>query len=209
MPRFLGSILSFIRKVTPLVVYACLAAAMLFDPGHNPLGVAGASFAVTLALGSVAFSYARTLKDGSAHRAEVVFGGERLVCGAVLFLIASIMKYASNDIPRYVSVVQAWLQAWLQPGKQQPDVTFFGLEPIGFMIGFVAFVFFLIALVYVQMGIVIVISIMGYRAKHRADHDKFFFTAKAYEQHLSDLEKGEEGPAPAETKPPEKPSTKA
>ena len=99
MPRILGPIQSFFAKATPWVVFVCLAAAMLFDPGRNTLSVANSAFAVTLALAAVTFSYARTMKEGSAIRDEVIFAGERLVSGAALFLVASIVKYASNDVP--------------------------------------------------------------------------------------------------------------
>jgi hypothetical protein len=205
LPPFFNSIRSFIVKVLPWVVFVCLAAAMLFDPGRNTLGVASAAFAVTLALASVTFSYARTLKDGSAFRDELVFAGERLVSGAVLFLVASIVKHASNDIPRYVNGL---LHALPQPEKQPPDVTFFGQDPIGIPIAFTAFIFFLIGLIYVQMGIVILISIVAYRAKRRPGHDNFFVANKSYEQYLANLEK-KEGGTPSNQQSPDRPSTPA
>ena len=103
--RILGPTKSLVAKVMPWVVFVCLTVAMLFDPGRDTLGVASAAFAVALALASVTFSYARTLKDGSAVRDELVFAGERLVSGAILFLVASILKHASNDIPRFSELV--------------------------------------------------------------------------------------------------------
>ena len=71
--------------------------------------------------------------------------------------------------------------------KQPPDVTIFGLDPIGLIIAFAAFIFFLIGLIYAQMGIVMLISIVGYRAKRRSGYDKFFVAGKSYEQYLADL----------------------
>ena len=124
-PRILGPIKSFFAKTVPWVVFVCLAAAMLFDPGRNTLSVASSVFAVTLALASVTFSYARTMKDASAVRDEVIFAGERMVSGAVLFLVASIVKYASNDVPRYVD---ALFRALPLP-KPPPGITFFWPGP--------------------------------------------------------------------------------
>ena len=67
------------EKVLLRIAFVCLAAAMLFDPGRDTLQISSASFAVTLAFASVTFSYARTLKEGSAIRDETIFAGEKLV----------------------------------------------------------------------------------------------------------------------------------
>src|SRR5207237_6988814 len=105
-----------------------------------------------LALAAVSFSYARTLKDGCAVRDELVFAGERLVHGAMLFLGASILRHASNDFPRYADCLFAMGRT---EGKQPPDLTLSGQNLFGLMIAFVAFVIFLAGLVYAQMGMAI------------------------------------------------------
>jgi hypothetical protein len=192
-PRFFNTIRTFLGKSLPWLLFICLAAAMLFDPTRNTLGVASAAFAVTLALASVTFSYSRTLKENSRIRDELIFAGERLVCGAVLCLVASILKYASNDLPRYTDALFRALVHW---GAHPPDVTLFGYDPIAIIIAFAAFMIFLIALIYAQQGIVMLVSIAGHRAKRRPDYERFFIAPDVYERHLAELEERDKAGSP-------------
>lgn len=169
----------FVAKFIPWVAFVCLALAMLFDPSRDTLGVASAAFAVALSLASVTFSYARTLKDGSAVRDELVFAGERLVSGAIMFLIASIMKYASNDIPRYVNTL---LDALPRPDGGRPDATLYGFFAV------VAFSFFLLGLIYAQMGISILFATANHRAKRRPDHEEYFASGKTVQERVAGLD---------------------
>jgi len=182
--RILGSTRSFVAKLLPWAVFVCLALAILFDPGRATLGVASAAFAVALSLASVTFSYARTLKDGSAVRDELVFAGERLVNGAVMFLIASILKYASNDIPRYANTL---LDA-LPPDGKRPDTTLFGDNVLGLIIAIVAFFLFLNGLIYAQMGIGILVATASHRAKRRPDHEEYFVSGKLFQERVAGLD---------------------
>jgi hypothetical protein len=192
MTRFLVPVQSLVSRVAPWVVFVGLALAMLFDPGRDTLGVASASFAAALALAAVTFSYARTLKEGSQVRDELVFAGERLVSGAVLFLVAAILRHAANDVPRYADVLfQAVPRAAGDPPP--PDVTIFGLNGFSLMIGFVAFMFFLFGLIYTQMGTVILVSTASHRAKRRPGHEDYFDSGKAVEQRVSGLDQADRG----------------
>jgi len=184
--RILGPIRSFVAKVMPWVVFVCLAVAMLFDPGRETLGVASAAFAVALSL--VTFSYARTLKDGSAVRDELVFAGERLVSGAVMFLIASILKYASNDIPRYANTL---LDALPRPDGGRPDATLFGQNGLGLIIAVVAFFLFLLGLIYAQMGITILVATASHRAKRRPGHEEYFASGKTVQERVAGLDQAD------------------
>jgi hypothetical protein len=184
----LGPTRSFVAKVMPWVVFVCLALAMLFDPGRDTLGVASAAFAVALSLASVTFSYARTLKDGSAVRDELVFAGERLVSGAVMFLIASILKYASNDIPRYANTL---LDALSRPDGGRPDATLFGQNVLGLIIAVVAFSFFLLGLIYAQMGIIILVATASHRVKRRPDHEEYFASGKTVQERVAALDQAD------------------
>jgi hypothetical protein len=127
------------------------------------------------------------MKDGSAVRDEVIFAGERLVSGAALFLVASIVKYASNDVPRYVD---ALFQA-IPLSKQPPNITFIGQDPIGILIAFTAFIFFLVGLIYAQNGIMLLLSIVGQRAKRRPGHDEFFSSNRSVEKRVADLDQAD------------------
>ena len=186
--RILGPIRSFFGKVMPWVIFVCLAVAMLFDPGRDTLGVAGAAFAVALALAAVSFSYARTLKDDSAVRDELVFAGERLVTGAVLFLVASILKYASNDIPRYLNILFDMVPR-LEGGR--PDVTLFGQNLFGLMLAVPAFSFFLGGLIYAQMGMAILVGTASHRAKRRPGHEDYFASSKTVQERVAGLDQAD------------------
>jgi hypothetical protein len=191
LPRVWNSIKGIFARVIPWVVFTCLAVAMLFDPTRNTLGVASSAFAVALALAAVTFSYARTLKDGSAVRDELVFAGERLVAGAVMFLVASILKYAANDIPRYAD---ALFQAVPRPdGQAAPDLTLFGQNIFGLFLSLFAFLNFLFGLILAQMGMMILSNVAAHRAKRRSCHDDFFFGTKSLEQRTAELDEMDRG----------------
>jgi hypothetical protein len=190
MPPILEPIRSIIGRIAPWVVFVGLAVAMLFDPAMDTVSVASASFAVALALAGVTFSYARTLKDGSSVRDELVFAGERLVSGAVLFLVASILKHASNDVPRYANVL---FQAVSRADRPPPDVTIFGLNGFGLIIAVGAFTFFLFGLIYAQMGMVILVSTASFLSKRRPGYYHYFLSGKAVEQRISGLDQADRG----------------
>jgi hypothetical protein len=190
MPPILEPIRSIIGRIAPWVVFVGLAVAMLFDPAMDTVSVASASFAVALALAGVTFSYARTLKDGSSVRDELVFAGERLVSGAVLFLGASIFKHASNDVPRYADVL---FRAVSRADRPPPDVTIFGLNGFGLILAVAAFMFFLFGLIYAQMGMVILVSTASYRSKRQPGYYRYFLSGKAVEQRISGLDQADRG----------------
>ncbi len=159
--------------------------------------MASAAFAVALSLASVTFSYARTLKDGSAVRDELIFAGERLVSGAVMFLVASILKYASNDIPRYVNTL---LDALPRPEGGRPDATLFGQNGLGLIIAVVAFFLFLLGLIYAQMGITILVATASHRAKRRPDHEEYFASAKTVQERVAGLDQADTGVAASDNR---------
>jgi hypothetical protein len=110
-----------VRQDQPWVAIAFLAAAMLFDPIRDSVGVPSAAFAATLAIASLTFSYARTLKDGSYLKNELVFAGERLLNGGLAFLFAVIFRHATQDVPRYLTSLFEVLPRRLD---QPPDTTY-------------------------------------------------------------------------------------
>ena len=91
------------ERVAPWIVFVCLAMAMFFDPGRDTLSVPSGAFAVSLSLAATTFAYARTMKEESGLRGEVVFAGERLLLAAAMFLAASILNHSSRDLPHYVA----------------------------------------------------------------------------------------------------------
>jgi hypothetical protein len=192
MPRFLEPAQSFVARVLPWVVFVGLAVAMLFDPGRDTLGVASASFAAALALAAVSFSYARTMKEGLQVRDELVFAGERLVSGAVLFLVAAIFRHAANDVPRYADFLFRVVPR-AEGDPPPPDVTIFGLNVFGLLIGVAALMFFLLGLIYAQMGLVILVATANDRAKRRPGNEDYFSSGTAVEQRVCSLDQADKG----------------
>jgi hypothetical protein len=172
------------------IAFICLAAAMLFDPGRDTLQISSAAFVTTLALASVTFSYARSLKEGSAIRDELIFAGEKLVIAAVVFLFASILKHASNDIPKYMNISIELLKT---PKEQLLDMTLFGHHIIEIMISMIAFIVFLVGLLNAQIGIFIVTNIASHRMIRRPGHEDDVIDAASFRKRLAELDKMEGG----------------
>jgi hypothetical protein len=60
----------------------------------SPTGLANVAFAVTATLAALCFSYARNLDSRPDLREQTVAGGERLLRGAILMIVASLLQYA-------------------------------------------------------------------------------------------------------------------
>jgi hypothetical protein len=60
----------------------------------DPTGLANAAFAITATLAALCFSYARNLDSRPDLQAQTVAGGERLLRGAILMILASLLQYA-------------------------------------------------------------------------------------------------------------------
>jgi hypothetical protein len=125
-----------------------LLLAMLFDQARDTKQTSNAAFAVALALASVAFSYGRTQPEKSPIRAEIIFAGESLVGGAIMFLLASLLRYTSLDAPRHLSTLLDWLVG-IPNRKLHTDL----MGIVNFLFAGVAFLFFLIGLIHAQRGV--------------------------------------------------------
>jgi hypothetical protein len=60
----------------------------------NPTGLANVAFAITATLAALSFSYARNLDGRPDLQEQAVAGGERLLRGAILMILASLLQYA-------------------------------------------------------------------------------------------------------------------
>ena len=174
-----------LTRVVSWLVFALLAVAMLFDPVRDTKQISNAAFAVSLALASVAFSYGRALKENSPIRSEVIFAGESLIGGAFMFLIASIVKHTSSDVPRYLTAIFEWLM--LNPNKRFNTAM---MELITMLFSFVAFLFFFIGLVYTHQGIFMLSGVAAHRMKAHPLFGDPFVTAEVYAQRLAHLDEG-------------------
>ena len=74
----------------------------------NPTGLANAAFAITATLAALSFSYARNLESRPDLQEQAVAGGERLLRGAILMILASLLQYAD-----------LYAQAPMAPGDPQ------------------------------------------------------------------------------------------
>jgi hypothetical protein len=77
----------------------------------SPTGLANVAFAITATLAALCFSYARNLDSRPDLQAQAVAGGERLLRGAILMMLASLVQYAD-----------LYAQAPTAPGEPQLTV---------------------------------------------------------------------------------------
>ena len=74
-----------------------------------------------------------------------------------------------------------------QPEGGRPDVTLF----FGPIIAVVAFFFFLLGLIYAQIGITILVGTASYRATRRPDHEYYFASGKTSQERLANLDQAD------------------
>ena len=85
---------------TRLAVHVCglvglyFAVEFAFVHDANPTGLANVAFAITATLVALSFSYARNLDGRPDLQEQAVAGGERLLRGAILMILASLLQYA-------------------------------------------------------------------------------------------------------------------
>jgi hypothetical protein len=132
------------------------------------------------------FSYARTLKEGSAIRDELIFSGEKLVIAAIMFLFASILKHAANDIPRYIALISEKLKS---PGERTIDPVLFGHDIFEIMVSVVAFFAFLLGLLYAQMGIFMIANIASHRMKRHPEYKEDIIDATSFRKRLAEIDR--------------------
>jgi hypothetical protein len=59
------------------------------------------------------------------------------------------------------------------------------------MIAVLAFVFFLLGLIYAQMGMTILVATANHRAKLRPDHENYFTSSKTVEERVAGLDQAD------------------
>src|SRR5262249_672252 len=87
-----------------------------------------------------------------------VFAGELLIRGAFYFLVASIAKYASNDVPRLIDEVGNFFSALGPPPPLVQGV-------VRFVLSMLAFFVFLTGLVLTQKGLRTFVMITDFRTR--------------------------------------------
>lgn len=66
--------------------------ALFINPARDTMSITNYAFAIVIALSSVSFGYARCLDD-IEDKKTIEYCGERFLHSAILFLVASIVKY--------------------------------------------------------------------------------------------------------------------
>ncbi len=88
-------IIRFVYKA-PLVLAVFMGYAyginMIFNFREDTTNVTNAGFAIMASLAAISFSFARVIESDEL-KDRIMFAGERLLHGAILILIASILKY--------------------------------------------------------------------------------------------------------------------
>jgi hypothetical protein len=92
----IGQILQFVLWNLPVSMIALIglyfAFRLFINPSEDTVGITNYAFAIVGALSSISFAYARTIEDKDAKQ-TIQYCGERFLHSALLFLVASIMKY--------------------------------------------------------------------------------------------------------------------
>jgi hypothetical protein len=141
------------------VVGLYFAVDFAFIHDSSPTGLANAAFAITASLAALSFSYARNLESQKELQEQTVIGGERLLRGAILMILASLLQYAdlSAQAPRGSDEPQltarlGWLRAVV------PHV----LHPV-------AVVLFLLAVSSIYFGLWSLAAVLRSRARAPAE----------------------------------------
>lgn len=94
--RFLLQAFQFILWQVPVSIAAFIGLyftfALLVSPAKQTISITNYAFAIVIALASVSFGYARCLNDAE-QKDKMQYCGERFLHSALLFLVASVVKY--------------------------------------------------------------------------------------------------------------------
>jgi hypothetical protein len=144
------------------MVFLYLSATMLFNYDKDTTDVSGAAFVAVAILAALAFTYAGVLPQSDPDRNEVVYAGERLSQGAMIFLLASLLKYGTFVLP----VQLAALPASADTGPMFP------IELVRFLQVFL-FLVFTFGLVFSQLGYAILGQVLTRQVSRRSDQRLF------------------------------------
>jgi hypothetical protein len=142
---------------TRLAVHAAAAAGLYFAVEFafvhdaNPTGLANAAFAITATLAALSFSYARNLDGRPDLQEQAVAGGERLLRGAILMILASLLQYAD-------------LYAQSPAGAGEPEPAALLRRVVVHVLHPAATVLFLLAVFSIYLGLRSVVAVLLRRA---------------------------------------------
>jgi hypothetical protein len=92
----IGQAFQFVLWHMPVSMVALIglyfAYRLFISPTQNTVGITNYAFGIVGVLSSISFAYARTVDDNE-DKQRIQYCGERFLHSAILFLVASIMKY--------------------------------------------------------------------------------------------------------------------
>ena len=125
----------------------------------SPTGLANAAFAITATLAALSFSYARDLGSRPDLQEQAVAGGERLLRGAILMILASLLQYAD-----------LYAQAPTAPGGPRPAAAWGWVRAATVLVLHPAAVgLFLLAVGSIYLGLRTVVDVLLHRQRTRRD----------------------------------------
>jgi hypothetical protein len=124
------------------VIY--LSATMLIKYDTETTNISGAVFVVLSVIAGLAFTYAGVLPDRSRDRTDVIYAGEHLFQGSMIFLATSLLKHGTIVIPTQVAALSTW------PAVHFEDKIDIG--PLVFLLQITLFLIFVSGLLVAQLG---------------------------------------------------------
>ena len=136
-----------------------ISATMLIKYDTNTTDISGAIFVVVAVLAGLAFAYAAVLPDAGQDRGDVIYAGERLFQGAMIFLGASLLKYGTIVIPTQLAAFSGWTNVQFTSGGFL-EFLVLGLQVMLFLI-------FVSGLLVAQLGYTILGRVVVLRTSQR------------------------------------------
>ncbi len=121
-----------------------LSATMLIKYDTDTTNISGAVFVALSILAGLAFTYAGVLPNESQDRAKVIYAGERVCQGALIFMGASLLKYGIVVMPTQITAISIWSKVPIADGIH--------LGPLMLFLRISLFVMFVSGILVAQLG---------------------------------------------------------
>jgi hypothetical protein len=157
---------SWLSSILGWVFVLYVSATMLINYDMDTIDISGAVFVALSVLAGLAFTYAGVLPNGSQDRADIIYSGERLCQGAMIFLAASLLKHGTIVIPVQVAALSTWTEAHFSDRIE--------LGPLVLFIQIMLFLVFVSGLLVAQLGYKTLGRVMVLRISRRNPAGGYF-----------------------------------
>ena len=155
-----------LSSVLGWIVVLYLSATMLLRYDKDTTDVSGTAFVAVAVLAGLAFTYAGVLSETGRDRGDIIYAGERLCQGAMLFLVASLLKYGTIVIPVQVAALPIVTNA-TSAGQSN-------LKWLVTLLQIFLFLVFMNGLLASQLGYTILGRVVMRRMSRRGKQDVYF-----------------------------------